>query len=64
MGRPEDCLLNDLIEPIAFGHKCVIQLIRLLLPSHVDTAQAADYLREKVGQHEKVTEWVVVRPEA
>ena len=64
MGRPEDCLLNDLIEPIAFGHKCVIQLIRLLLPSHVDTAHAADYLREKVGQHDKVTEWGVVRLEA
>ncbi len=41
---------RDLHEPISFGQKCVIGLLRLLLPPHVDNEQAADYLRTGIGQ--------------
>ena len=36
---------RDLNEPISFAQKCVIGLLRLLLPPHVDNEKAADYLR-------------------
>ena len=35
---------RDLDEQISFGQKCVMILIRLLLPPHVDNEKAADYL--------------------
>ena len=54
---------RDLNEPISFAQKCVIGLIRLLLPPHVDNEQAADYLRSKVGQNDGLIEWVAVRPD-
>lgn len=55
---------RDLKEPISFGQKCVIALIRLLLPPHVDNEMAADYLRTKVGQSDQFVEWVAVRPDS
>jgi nucleoside-diphosphate-sugar epimerase len=54
---------RDLHEPISFGQKCVIGLIRLLLPPHVDNEKAADYLRTNIGQNNKAIEWVAVRPD-
>lgn len=54
---------RDLDEPISFRHKCVIGLLRLALPPHVDNEQAADYLRTKIGQHDGVIEWAAVRPD-
>ena len=54
---------RDLHEPISFGQRCVIGLIRLLLPPHVDNEKAADYLRAKVGQGDNTIEWVAVRPD-
>ena len=54
---------RDLNEPISFGQKCVIGLIRLLLPPHVDNEKAADYLRTEVGQNNPLIEWVAVRPD-
>jgi len=54
---------RDLHEPISFGQKCVIGLIRLLLPPHVDNEQAADYLRTTIGQHDGAIAWAVVRPD-
>ena len=54
---------RDLIEPISFAQKCVIGLIRLLLPPHVDNEKAADYLRTAIGQNDKHIEWVAVRPD-
>ena len=54
---------RDLDEPISFAQKCVISLLRLLLPPHVDNEQAADYLRRKIGQNNSLIEWVVVRPD-
>ena len=54
---------RDISEGISFGQKCVILLLRLLLPPHVDNEKAADFLRIKVGQDNKAIEWVVVRPD-
>ena len=54
---------RDLHEPISFAQKCVIGLIRLLLPPHRDNEMAADYLRTKIGNNNKVIEWAAVRPD-
>ena len=54
---------RDLNEPISFAQKFVVGLLRLLVPPHVDNEQAADYLRSKVGQNDKLIEWAVVRPD-
>jgi len=53
----------DLSEKISFGQKCIIGLIRLLLPPHVDNEKAADYLRTNIAQNHSVIEWTVVRPD-
>lgn len=54
---------RNLSEPISLAQKLVIGLLRLLLPPHVDNEKAAEYLRTKIGQNEKVIEWVAVRPD-
>ncbi len=54
---------RDLDEPISFAQKCVIWLLRLLLPPHVDNEQAADFLRREIGQSDEFIEWVAVRPD-
>ena len=54
---------RDLSEPISFGQKCVIWLLRLLLPPHVDNEKAADYLRTEIGQKDSEIEWAAVRPD-
>lgn len=54
---------RDLNEPISFSEKCVIALLRLLLPPHVDNEKAADFLRAKIGQNDAMIEWVAVRPD-
>ena len=54
---------HDLSEPISFAQKCVIALLRLLLPPHVDNEKAADYLRTKIGQNNQFIEWAAVRPD-
>lgn len=54
---------RDLDEPISLAQKCVIGLLRLILPPHVDNEQAADYLRTKIGQNDGLIEWVAVRPD-
>lgn len=55
---------RDLSEPISFAQKCVIGLLRLLLPPHRDNEQAADYLRQQIGQDNPVIEWAAVRPDS
>jgi nucleoside-diphosphate-sugar epimerase len=55
---------RDLDEPISFAQRCVIGLLRLLLPPHVDNEQAADYLRTEAGQNDGSIEWVAVRPDS
>lgn len=54
---------RDTPEKISFAEKCVIALIRLLLPPHRDNECAADYLRTQVGRHDATIEWVAVRPD-
>ena len=54
---------RDIHEPISFAQKCVIGLVRLMLPPHVDNEQAADYLRTAIGQSDQHIEWAVVRPD-
>jgi len=54
---------RDLDEPISFGQKLVIGLLRLILPPHVDNEKAADYLRVNIGQKDSAIEWVAVRPD-
>ncbi len=54
---------RDLSERISFAQKCVIGLLRLLLPPHVDNEKAADFLRTKIGQNDPVIEWAAVRPD-
>jgi len=49
---------------VSFGEKCVIGLVRLLVPPHADNENAADYLRTRIGQHDKAIEWAVVRPDS
>jgi len=55
---------RDLHEQISFGQKCVIWLLRLLLPPHVDNEKAADCLRTEIGQNDEAIEWVAVRPDS
>jgi len=55
---------RDLDEPISFAQRCVIGLLRLLVPPHVDNEEAADYLRTKIGQKDRAIEWVAVRPDS
>ncbi len=54
---------RDLNEPISFAQKCVIGLLRVILPPHIDNEQAADYLRIQIGQNNPTIEWTVVRPD-
>jgi len=54
---------RDLNEPISVAQKCVIGLLRLLLPPHVDNEKAADYLRTQIGQNNQFIEWAAVRPD-
>ena len=53
----------DLSEQISFGQKCIIWLLRLLLPPHLDNEKAADYLRTNIAQNDRVIEWAAVRPD-
>jgi nucleoside-diphosphate-sugar epimerase len=54
---------RDLDERISFGQRCVIRLLRALLPPHADNEAAANYLRTAIGQDDKAIEWVAVRPD-
>ncbi len=53
---------RDLEERVSFAQRCVIGLLRLLVPPHVDNEQAADFLRVELGQGGPI-EWSVVRPD-
>jgi len=55
---------RDLDESIPFVQKCIIVLLRLLLPPHPDNEQAAEYLRSVIGQKDNAIEWTAVRPSA
>ncbi|WOJ95999.1 NAD(P)-binding oxidoreductase [Congregibacter brevis] len=55
---------RDLVEQLSTGHKCVISLLRLLLPPHADNEDAAEHLRTRIGRNDDTISWVVVRPDA
>jgi len=55
---------RNLVERISFGQKCVIWLLRLLLPPHADNDKAAELLHTEIGQKDNEVEWVVVRPDS
>lgn len=55
---------RDAEEPISLSQRCVVSLIRLLIPPHADNENAADYLRAKIGQTDETIQWVVVRPDS
>ena len=55
---------RDLVEPLSLGHRCVVGLLRYLVPPLADNEEAADYLRTAVGQHDPVIEWTAVRPDS
>ncbi|QDS98770.1 NAD(P)-dependent oxidoreductase [Adhaeretor mobilis] len=55
---------RDLHEPISFAQKCIIGLIRILVPPHADNEEAADYLRVEIGQDGQAIDWTVVRPDS
>lgn len=54
---------RDINESISFAQQCVIGLLRLVLPPHVDNEQAAEFLRTEIGRDNRDIEWVVVRPD-
>ena len=55
---------RDIPEKPPLSQRCVISLLRLLLPPHVDNERAADFLRLHVGQSHNCIEWVAVRPDS
>jgi len=55
---------RDLNEPISFAQKCMVGMLRLLLPPHPDNEEAAEYLRTVIGKKDKAIEWTAVRPSA
>lgn len=55
---------RDLNEPISLAQKCVIGLLRLLVPPHPDNEKAADYLRTQINHNNQIIEWAVVRPDS
>jgi hypothetical protein len=55
---------RDLDEPISLAQRCLIGLLRLLLPPHPDNEKAAEYLRIVISQKDNAIEWTAVRPSA
>jgi hypothetical protein len=55
---------RNLDEAISLPQKCVILLLRLLVPPHADNEQAADYLRTMEGTNDDAVEWSIVRPDS
>jgi hypothetical protein len=55
---------RDLAEPVSFAQRCVVSLIRTLVPPHRDNEQAADYLRMQIGQNHDRIQWAAVRPDS
>lgn len=54
---------HDRDEKVSFAQRCVLFLVRLLVPPHADNEQAAEYLRTEIGQDDPMIQWVTVRPD-
>jgi len=57
------CRNDDMAERVSVAEKCVVGLIRLLVPPHLDNEQASKYLRRHIGQQDESIEWTIVRPD-
>ncbi|MFC6633190.1 NAD(P)-dependent oxidoreductase [Microbulbifer taiwanensis] len=55
---------RDIPERVSFAQRCLVGLIRVLLPPHPDNERAADFLRTEVGRRHACIEWSVVRPDS
>jgi NAD(P)-dependent dehydrogenase (short-subunit alcohol dehydrogenase family) len=55
---------RDIPETPPLSQRIVIAILRVLLPSHVDNENAADYLRSHIGKNNNAIEWAAVRPDA
>jgi len=58
------CRNPGLGESVSFAERCVVGIIRLLVPPHSDNEHAADYLRSHIGPGHACIEWVAVRPDS
>ncbi|MGE9289500.1 MAG: NAD(P)-dependent oxidoreductase [Puniceicoccales bacterium] len=47
-----------------WAERCVIALIRALVPPHRDNEEAAAFLREAIGTGDPFVEWVILRPDS
>lgn len=48
-------------EPLSLAQRCVLGLLRLLVPPHADNEKAADYLKTQIGYVHRAIEWRAVR---
>jgi hypothetical protein len=55
---------RDLHERVAPADRCVVSILRTLLPPVRDNELAADHLRVGIGQDDPFIEWVAVRPDS
>ena len=55
---------RDLNEYISFPQKCIIFLLKMLLPPHLDNEKAADFLRTEITSNNSRIEWVIIRPDS
>ena len=55
---------KNLAEKQTLPEKCVLFLIRNLVPPQKDNEQAAEYLRTSIGPNDKIIEWTAVRPDS
>lgn len=55
---------RDLKEYISFPQKCIIFLLKMLLPPHLDNEKAADFLRTEITSTNSKIQWVVIRPDS
>lgn len=58
------CRNHDLAESVSLAERCVVGLIRWLVPPHSDNEHAAEYLLRQVGSDDSCVEWVAVRPDS
>lgn len=55
---------KNLDEKQTLPEKCLLFLIRNLVPPQKDNEEAAEYLRRIIGSDDKIIEWTAVRPDS
>jgi nucleoside-diphosphate-sugar epimerase len=55
---------RDIPEKPPLSQRCVISILRYLLPPHSDNENAADFLRMHIAQNHSCIEWTAVRPDS